>query len=100
MTLAVQDALALANAVGERGAIGGAATYSARRLGIVHNYQLLSKGLTPCVQAHGGGLWRDVLFAAGLKIPGIRKLMYRSIAAPASAMKRTSQDAVAGLRID
>lgn len=99
-TLAVQDALALANAVGERGVIDGAAAYSACRLGIVRNYQLLSKGLTPCFQADSGGLWRDVLFAAGLKIPGIQKLMYRSIAAPASAMKRTSPNTVAGVRVD
>jgi 2-polyprenyl-6-methoxyphenol hydroxylase-like FAD-dependent oxidoreductase len=99
-TLAVQDALALADAVGEHGAIAGAAVYSTRRLGVVRNYQLLSKGLTPCFQAHGRGLWRDVLFAAGLKIPGIKKLMYRSIAAPASRIKRTSSDIANGLRID
>lgn len=84
-TLAVQDALALAQAVGERGAVAGAALYSARRLRVVRNYQLLSKGLTPCFQAHGDGLWRDLLFAAGLHVPGIKRLMYRSIAAPARA---------------
>jgi 2-polyprenyl-6-methoxyphenol hydroxylase-like FAD-dependent oxidoreductase len=99
-TLAVQDALALADAVGEHGAIAGAAMYSTRRLGVVHNYQLLSKALTPCFQAHGRGLWRDVLFAAGLKIPGIKKLMYRSIAEPASGNKQTSSDLADGLRID
>jgi len=100
-TLAVQDALALADAVGEHGAIAGAAMYSTRRLGVVHNYQLLSKALTPCFQAHGRGLWRDVLFAAGLKIPGIKKLMYRSIAAPASgSIKQTSSDTAGGLRSD
>jgi 2-polyprenyl-6-methoxyphenol hydroxylase-like FAD-dependent oxidoreductase len=90
-TLAVQDALALADAVGERGAIAGAALYSARRLRVVRNYQLLSKGLTPCFQAHGGGLWRDMLFAAGVNIPGIRTLMFRSIAAPASGMADRSR---------
>lgn len=99
-TLAVQDALALADAVGERGAIAGAAMYSRRRLGVVHNYQLLSKALTPCFQAHGRGLWRDVLFAAGLRIPGIKKLMYRSIAAPASSIEQTSSDTGDGLRSD
>jgi len=99
-TLAVQDALALADAVGERGAIAGAALYSARRLGVVRNYQLLSKGLTPCFQAHGSGLWRDVLFAAGLKIPGIRKLMYRSIAAPPSVPGRNSSETVDGVRCE
>lgn len=97
-TLAVQDALALADAVGERGALEGAALYSARRLGVVRNYQLLSKGLTPCFQGHGSGLWRDVLFAAGLKIPGIRKLMYRSIAAPPSVPGRNSSETADGVR--
>ncbi|MET0982469.1 MAG: NAD(P)/FAD-dependent oxidoreductase [Telluria sp.] len=82
-TLAVQDALALAHAVGERGVIDGAALYSTRRLCAVRNYQMLSRALTPCFQAEGGGLWRDAMFAAGLKIPGVRRLMYRSIAAPA-----------------
>jgi len=55
-TLAVQDALALAAAVGQHGAIPGAAMYSTRRLGVVRNYQLLSKALTPCFQTHGRGL--------------------------------------------
>ncbi|WP_230024816.1 NAD(P)/FAD-dependent oxidoreductase [Massilia sp. Bi118] len=91
-TLAVQDALALAEAVGEHGAIPGAAMYSKRRLGVVRNYQLLSKALTPCFQAHGRGLWRDVLFAAGVKTPGIKTLMYRSIAEPASANRHASTD--------
>lgn len=99
-TLAVQDALALADAVGERGALEGAALYSARRLGVVRNYQLLSKGLTPCFQAHGSGLWRDVLFAAGLKVPGIRKLMYRSIAASPSVPGRNSSETVDGVRCE
>lgn len=99
-TLAVQDALALADAVGERGALEGAALYSASRLGVVRNYQLLSKGLTPCFQAHGSGLYRDVLFAAGLKIPGIRKLMYRSIAASPSVPGRNSSETVDGVRCE
>lgn len=47
-TLAVQDALALANAVGAHGPIGGAAAYSNERLCGVRNYQMLSKALTPC----------------------------------------------------
>lgn len=82
-TLAVQDALELARSVQEYGAIDGAAMYSKRRLCAVRNYQMLSKALTPCFQADGGGLWRDVMFACGLKVPGVRRLMYRSIAAPA-----------------
>lgn len=82
-TLAVQDALALADALAERGALGGAALYSRRRLCAVRQYPLLSRALTPCFQADSNGLWRDLMFAAGLKIPGIQHLMYRSIAAPA-----------------
>ncbi|MDB5791353.1 MAG: FAD-dependent monooxygenase [Massilia sp.] len=99
-TLAVQDALVLANAVGERGASAGAALYSTRRLCAVRNYQLLSKALTPCFQADSGGLWRDVMFAAGLKIPGVQRLMYRSIAAPSGAQKQNPPDAVEALRRD
>jgi 2-polyprenyl-6-methoxyphenol hydroxylase-like FAD-dependent oxidoreductase len=86
-TLAVQDALALADAVEERGPVAGAVRYSERRLGAVRAYQMLSKALTPCFQANGGGLWRDLLFASGLKVPGVQRLMYRSIAAPANARK-------------
>ena len=86
-TLAVQDALALATAVAEEGAIAGAALYSTERLCAVRNYQLFSKALTPCFQADGGGLWRDLLFGLGLKLPGIPQLMVRSIAAPPKAKK-------------
>jgi 2-polyprenyl-6-methoxyphenol hydroxylase-like FAD-dependent oxidoreductase len=85
-TLAVQDALALAGAVAEHGPIAGAANYSDERLCEVRGYQMLSKALTPCFQAHGSGLWRDLLFALGLKMPGVQRLMYRSIAAPPSRM--------------
>ena len=99
-TLAVQDALALAEEVREHGAVAGAATYSTRRLCAVRNYQRMSKALTPCFQAHGKGLWRDVLFAAGLKIPGIDKLMYRSIAEPASGKGQTPARVADGLRIE
>jgi 2-polyprenyl-6-methoxyphenol hydroxylase-like FAD-dependent oxidoreductase len=81
-TLAVQDAIALADAVTQFGAVDGAAKYSERRLCAIRGYQWLSKTLTPCFQADGGGLWRDVLFGAGLMVPGVRHLMYRSIAAP------------------
>jgi 2-polyprenyl-6-methoxyphenol hydroxylase-like FAD-dependent oxidoreductase len=91
-TLAVQDALALAGAVEQGGPVAGAALYSERRLGAVRAYQMLSKALTPCFQADGGGLWRDVVFALGLKLPGVQRLMYRSIAAPANAMR--SQDTI------
>jgi 2-polyprenyl-6-methoxyphenol hydroxylase-like FAD-dependent oxidoreductase len=99
-TLAVQDALALADAVGESGAIGGAAMYSSRRLGVVRNYQWLSKALTPCFQADGPGLWRDVLFAAGVRIPGVKSLMVRSIAAPTPGKRQTSSDTVDTIQVD
>jgi hypothetical protein len=55
-------------------------------LAIDANYQMLSKALTPCFQANSKGLWRDLMFAAGLKLPGIQRLMYRSIAAPVQAL--------------
>ena len=98
-TLAVQDALALANAVAAHGALAGAAAYSDERLCAVRNYQMLSKALTPCFQAAGNGLWRDLVFALGLKLPGIQRLMYRSIAAPAQALKKQlPPDAVGTLR--
>jgi 2-polyprenyl-6-methoxyphenol hydroxylase-like FAD-dependent oxidoreductase len=99
-TLAVQDALALADAVEEHGPVAGATLYSERRLCAVRNYQMLSKALTPCFQADGGALWRDVLFACGLKVPGVRGLMYRSIAAPANAAKPSPPFAYQALRKD
>jgi len=99
-TLAVQDALALADAVCRHGAIAGAAAYSVERLCAVRNYQMLSRALTPCFQADSAGLWRDLLFAAGLKLPGVARLMYRSIAAPAKAQKHIPADAVGALRRD
>lgn len=97
-TLAVQDALALAGAVAERGAIEGAALYSTERLCAVRNYQLFSKALTPCFQAEGNGLWRDLLFGLGLKLPGIPQLMVRSIASPPQAAKKIPAPAVRAMR--
>jgi 2-polyprenyl-6-methoxyphenol hydroxylase-like FAD-dependent oxidoreductase len=99
-TLAVQDALALADAVEEHGPVAGATLYSERRLCAVRNYQMLSKALTPCFQAEGGALWRDVLFACGLKVPGVRRLMYLSIAAPAKTAKPRPPYAFQALRKD
>jgi 2-polyprenyl-6-methoxyphenol hydroxylase-like FAD-dependent oxidoreductase len=99
-TLAVQDALALANAVAAGGPIAGAAAYSSERLCAVRNYQMLSRALTPCFQADGNGLWRDLMFALGLKLPGVQRLMYRSIAAPRAAQKQIPPDAVRALRRD
>jgi 2-polyprenyl-6-methoxyphenol hydroxylase-like FAD-dependent oxidoreductase len=99
-TLAVQDALALANAVAAGGPIAGAAAYSSERLCAVRNYQMLSRALTPCFQADGNGLWRDLMFALGLKLPGVQRLMYRSIAAPPAAQKQIPPDAVGAFRRD
>ena len=65
----------------------------------MRNYQLLSRALTPCFQADSNGLWRDLMFAAGLKLPGIQRLMYRSIAAP-SAQKKIPPQAREALRRD
>jgi 2-polyprenyl-6-methoxyphenol hydroxylase-like FAD-dependent oxidoreductase len=79
-TLAVQDALTLARCVAEFGPLDGPEVFSRRRLRVVRRYQALSRLLTPCFQADTDGLWRDVLFAAGLKAPGVSRLMYRSIA--------------------
>jgi 2-polyprenyl-6-methoxyphenol hydroxylase-like FAD-dependent oxidoreductase len=87
-TLAVQDALVLARAVQERGAVAGAAAYARRRWCAVRGHQAFSKALTPCFQADGGGLWRDLLFAGVLKVPGARRLMYRSIASPPRTAER------------
>jgi 2-polyprenyl-6-methoxyphenol hydroxylase-like FAD-dependent oxidoreductase len=83
-TLAVQDALALARNVERLGPVNGLKEYSRARLPSVRAYQALSRMLTPCFQSDSNGLWRDVLFACGLHVPGMRTLMYRSIAAPRS----------------
>jgi 2-polyprenyl-6-methoxyphenol hydroxylase-like FAD-dependent oxidoreductase len=81
-TLAVQDALLLAQHVNASGVKDGALAFSKKRLPAVRAYQTLSRALTPCFQADGGGLWRDLVFAAGLYIPGVPWLMHRSIAEP------------------
>lgn len=81
-TLAVQDALLLAQHVNAAGVKDGALAFSKKRLPAVRAYQTLSRALTPCFQADGGGLWRDLMFAAGLYIPGVPWLMHRSIAEP------------------
>lgn len=81
-TLAVQDALLLAQQVDALGPRDGPLAYSRKRLHCVRGYQALSRALTPCFQAHGSGWWRDALFALGLHVPGVPWLMYRSIAGP------------------
>ena len=79
-TLAVQDALALAGALNQHGAQRGLREYARRRQFPSRAYQTLSRALTPCFQAAGGGLWRDVAFAAGRWVPGVQWLMKRSVA--------------------
>lgn len=81
-TLAVQDALILARHVEAFGPQNGLVAFSRQRLRSVRAYQTLSRALTPCFQADGSGWWRDVMFALGLKVPGVPWLMYRSIAQP------------------
>lgn len=79
-TLAVQDALALAATVDLHGPARGPLAYAKQRLPTVRAYQFLSRALTPCFQAQGNGWWRDAIFGGGLFVPGVRSLMYRSIA--------------------
>ncbi|MBU1357157.1 MAG: FAD-dependent monooxygenase [Gammaproteobacteria bacterium] len=82
-TLAMEDALALAHAVAQHGAAGASAAYASRRLARSQAFQTLSRLLTPCFQAQGQGLWRDLAFSAGLRVPGVPWLMRRSLIAPA-----------------
>ncbi|MBB6591987.1 FAD-dependent monooxygenase [Ralstonia solanacearum] len=81
-TLAAQDALAVASAVQAHGPVDGALAYHARRRRIVQTYQTVSRALTPCFQAKYGSWARDIVFAAGLRIPGVPWLMKRSLTEP------------------
>lgn len=81
-TLAVQDALQLAEALTAYGASEGLKRFSRQRFFSVRAYQSLSRLLTPCFQSDGTGLWRDLAFALGRKVPGVAWLMYRSLAEP------------------
>jgi 2-polyprenyl-6-methoxyphenol hydroxylase-like FAD-dependent oxidoreductase len=87
-TLAVQDALQLASSLSAYGASEGLEQFSRRRLLPVRAYQTLSRLLTPCFQAEGAGLWRDIAFALGRKVPGVSWLMYRSLAEPETSSPR------------
>jgi 2-polyprenyl-6-methoxyphenol hydroxylase-like FAD-dependent oxidoreductase len=77
-TLAVQDALFLAHHVDTLGTQAGPLAFSKNRLRVVRAYQTLSRLLTPCFQADSDGLWRDLLFACGLSVPGVPQLTYRT----------------------
>jgi len=77
-----RQAGALARHVDAAGSLLGLQRYSRSRLRTVRAYQALSRGLTPCFQRDGAGLWRDLMFAGALAMPGSRYLMRRSIAAP------------------
>ncbi len=79
-TLAIQDALLLAQHVNALGVKDGTLAFSSKRLPAVRAYQALSRALTPCFQADGDGLWRDLIFALSLFVPGVPWLMHRSIA--------------------
>lgn len=87
-TLAVLDALALARALGEHGAQAGPDRYACSRLMPSRLYQTLSRALTPCFQASGPGLWRDLVFAGSLMVPGVRGLMKRGLLAMPQARER------------
>lgn len=87
-TLAVLDALALARALGEHGAQAGPDRYARSRLMPSRLYQTLSRALTPCFQASGPGLWRDLVFAGSLMVPGVRGLMKRGLLAMPQARER------------
>lgn len=91
-TLAVQDALLLAQYVNASGIKEGAMAFSRKRLPAVRAYQALSRALTPCFQADGGGLWRDLVFATSLHIPGVPWLMHRSIAEPQQRPRQGFQE--------
>jgi len=78
-TLAVQDALAVAEAVEQFGPAEGLRAYAKRRLRVAQGYQTLSHILTPCFQAKGDGLLRDLLFVLGRRIPGVQWAMKRSL---------------------
>jgi len=80
-TLAALDALALARALGRHGAARGPGKYARSRLMPSRMYQTLSRALTPCFQASGPGLWRDLLFGGALLVPGMRALMKRGLLA-------------------
>lgn len=79
-TLAVQDAITLAEAVDACGPIEGAAAYERSRKMPVRVYQTLSRALTPCFQSNGWAWPRDVMFAAGRRVPGVAWVMKRSVA--------------------
>ncbi|MES2298169.1 MAG: NAD(P)/FAD-dependent oxidoreductase [Pseudomonadota bacterium] len=90
-TFALQDALLLAAQVERNGVERGALAFSKQRLRTVRAYQGLSRLLTPCFQAHGTGLWRDLLFAGSLFVPGTRQLMYRGVAQPRARQRARQQ---------
>jgi len=77
-----RQAVALARHVDAAGPLLGLQLYSRSRLRTVRAYQALNRGLTPCFQCDGAGLWRDLMFASALPMPGSRDMMHRSVAAP------------------
>lgn len=90
-TLAVLDALALADALSQYGPAEGPGRYARSRLLPSRMYQTLSRALTPCFQASCPGLWRDLLFGGSLLVPGVRGLMKRGLLAmpePGAARRR------------
>jgi 2-polyprenyl-6-methoxyphenol hydroxylase-like FAD-dependent oxidoreductase len=86
-TLAMQDAFYLAHYISNLGLADGLKVFSKKRLRTAHAYQTLSRALTPCFQADNNGFWRDTVFALSLYVPGVRYLMYRSVAEPHSSLR-------------
>ncbi len=78
-TLAIGDALALTEALDVSDVEAAFKAYAHGRKSHVQRFQLLSRALTPCFQADLPAWWRDLSFAAGLRVPGMRALMLRSL---------------------
>jgi 2-polyprenyl-6-methoxyphenol hydroxylase-like FAD-dependent oxidoreductase len=92
-TLAVQDALALAESVAAHGAAAGLQAYARKRLRPSQGYQTLSRILTPCFQAQGQGWLRDAMFVLGRRIPGVQWAMKRSLSQGPRALARAERAA-------
>jgi 2-polyprenyl-6-methoxyphenol hydroxylase-like FAD-dependent oxidoreductase len=80
-TLAVQDALAIAQCLETSGPVDGPQAYSKVRLGRIQRFQWLSRALTPCFQSDGEGLGRDLIFGLGARLAPVRWLMRQSLSA-------------------
>lgn len=79
-TLALQDACALAEALGEAPDIATAfSAYGAARMPAARRKQMMSKMLTPLFQSRMPAWLRDPMFLVGRHLPGVDKLMTASL---------------------